>query len=487
LKQSVPISSSFLWSAIDQLINFSFSLFIGIFLARFLSPADFGLVGIVMIFIVICDTLVNSGFYMALIRKDLCSNQDYSTAFFFNVLISLALYVVLFLTSEWVAVYFSQAQLTTLIRVSGLVLIFDAFSLVQRAHLARELNYKILTRISMLSLVVSGLISIIMALNGYGVWSLVFNRLIGRFLVTILHWYWCKFYVSFSFNWNSFIELFSFGSKLMLSSLISAFTSNAYFFVIGKFMSSLQLGYFTKAQELASIPAKNIEAIVSRVSFPVFSRRSEDKDRLLNNYIMIIRTTMFITFLLMFGLIAISDSLIVILLGEKWIPSIFIFQMLAVIYSLLPIQSLNLSILNVYGMSDRFLKLEIVKTSLTFGTIIFGYLWGMEIMLWSMIFSSVLSLYINSFWSGKVIGYNFVNQLRDISVSLCIAGSMCFFISYLGDLLNGSLLFKLSIQVLVSFLYVGVICKYFVVKEFFFLIDIVLSQLKIFSSTIFKA
>ncbi|WP_396636217.1 lipopolysaccharide biosynthesis protein [Maribacter sp. R77961] len=410
-----------IWSFVDSIANQGVLFLIGIILANILSPYEFGIIGILTIIIAISQSLIDSGFSTALIRKLDCSQNDYSTVFFFNITVAVVIYILLFVFAERIAVFFEIKELKLLTRVLGLGVVINAFSLIQKTILTKEINFKQQAKVSIFSSVISGVVAIYMAYSGYGVWSLVALTLLRFVLSALLFWIWSKWRPSFIFNIKSFTELFSFGSKLLVSGLIDTIYQNIYLLIIGKYFSPVQLGYFTRAIQFQELPSKNLQGIISRVSYPVLATMQNDEAKLKKSYQQLIKSTMLVTFTLMFGMIVVAKSMILVLIGEEWLPVVPFLQLLCLSGMFYPLQSLNLNILNIKGRSDLYLKLEIIKKTMAVPVIIFGILYGIEVMIIGMIISSFVSYYINSYWSGKMINYSFLEQIKDLAPIFIVA------------------------------------------------------------------
>ena len=341
-----------LWSFIDTFAGQGISFIVGIILARILSPREFGLIGMITIFIAVSQSFIDSGFSSALIRKKDCSQTDYSTIFYFNLMVGIIFYVILFISAGAISSFFKEPQLYMILKVLGLGLILNAFGIIQRTILTKEINFKLQTKISLVASIGSGAVAISMALSNYGVWSLVVLTLGKVGLNSLFLWIWAKWKPLFVFSKKSFIELFSFGSKLLLSGLIDTIYRNVYYLIIGKFFSAAELGYYTRADQFQTLPSSNLNGVISRVSYPILSSIQDEPERLKSNYKKLIRSTMFLTFFLMLGLAAVAKPMVLTLIGEKWLPSVIYLQMLCFVGMQYPLHSLNLNILQVKGRSD---------------------------------------------------------------------------------------------------------------------------------------
>ncbi|GAB1418897.1 lipopolysaccharide biosynthesis protein [Bacteroidales bacterium] len=442
--------SGILWSFVDQFATLGISFIVGIILARILSPKEFGLIGMITVFIAVSTTFINSGFGSALIRKKDCSQADYSTVFFFNLSAGIIFYLLLYISSPSISRYFNEEELTLILRVLAFSLIIDALSLIQGVILAKRVDFKLQAKVSVISTTSAGVLGISLAYNGFGVWSLVYMQLVSRLLNTVLLWAWNKWKPSFVFSNESFKELFGFGGKLLLSGLIETIYRNIYYLIIGKYFNATQLGYYSRADQFNSVPSQSLTTIMSRVTYPVLAQMQEDKDRLKQSYKKMIKTIMFVSFSTMLGIAAVADSMILSLIGEKWEQSIIYLQLLCFVGMMYPLHALNLNILQVQGRSDLFLKLEIIKKMLAIPIIIIAIVIGIKAMIIGMWVSTLIAYYLNSYWSGRFINYPMREQVTDILPSFLLAITMALFVYIFGTLFETLHWVKLLLQILLG-------------------------------------
>lgn len=469
--------SGLLWSFIDNFTNHGAQFIVGIVLARILSPHEFGLIGMLTIFIAISQSFIDSGFSNALIRKKDCTQTDYSTIFFFNLGVSLVCYVLLFIFSGAISSFFDEPQLKALVQVLGIGLILNSFGIIQRTILTKSINFKLQTKVSFIASLVSGVIAITMALKGFGVWSLVALTLSRYALTSIFLWVYTSWKPTLVFCKKSFTELFGFGSKLLLSGLIDTAYRNIYYLVIGKYFSAVELGFYTRADQFQSMPSSNLQGIIGRVSYPILSSIQDDVPRLKEAYIKIIRSTMLITFVLMLGMAAVARPMILTLIGDKWEPSIIYLQLLCFVGMLYPLHALNLNMLQVLGRSDLFLKLEIIKKILAVPIILIAIFIGIKAMIMGMFVLSIIALYLNSYWSGKMIGYSFFQQIKDIIPSFALALIVSVLVFSLNILGITSPLILLIVQITTGTLLTIIICEVIKFKDYIYIKNIAVDKL----------
>lgn len=394
---------------------------IGLILARILSPEEFGLVGMITVFLAISQSLADGGFGEALIRKKDATDSDFSTVFYFNLLVSIVIVVLFYLLAPAIASFYGRPELTDIARVLGFIILINAISITQRTQLTRKVDFRKQMKINLVSAVVSGVVAIILALKGFGVWSLVWRSVIRSSMQAIMLWISSRWLPSLVFSRDSFRSLFSFGSKLLLTGLIDTIYNNIYLLIIGKYFTATQLGYYSRADQFSRLISHNLTRTVQRVSYPVLSQVQDENTRLREGYRKLIMATMFLAFFMMLGMAAIAESLIITLIGVKWLPSVEYLQLLCLAAALYPLHALNMNILNIKGRSDLLLKLEVVKKLFAIPVIIIGIFLGIRMLLAGMVLHSLASYFLNSYYSGRLIAYPAREQLGDILPSFLIA------------------------------------------------------------------
>ena len=411
---------SFNWILVEGFSSQLITFIIGIILARILSPADFGLVGLITVFIVISNSITDSGLSNALIRKLDASNTDYSTVFFVNICSAIIIYILLFFLAPLISVFFEEPLLKNLIRVSTLVIIINSFVIIQRTLLIKKLNFKVQSIISFISSISSGLVALFMVFNNYGIWSLVFLTLSKQFVNCILLWFSSKWRPFFIFSKSSFKELFNYGYKLLIANLINTIYQNIYYIVIGKFFSTTTLGLFTRADGFQKPFSSNIASGINRVSFPVLSEFQNDDVQLKNKFKRFLRFSILLSSAVLFFILGIAKPLVLILIGEKWYASIYYLKLLCIPGVLYPLQVLNINLLRVKGFSDLNLKLEIIKKFILIPTLFIIAFLGIEALLYGLIVFSIVEFFINSRYTYRLINYSVREQLKDIYPFLII-------------------------------------------------------------------
>ncbi len=468
--------SGLTWSFLDNFIIQGVQFVVGIILARLLTPSEFGLIGMITIFIAVSQTFIDSGFSQALVRKQDCTDEDFNTVFYFNLVTGIVLYLIIFLFAPLISEFFKEPQLIEIVRVLSLVLIISSFGIVQTTKLTKIIDIKTQTKISLTSNILSGIIAIYLASTGFGVWSLVWRSLLSNLISVTLLWFMNSWYPRIVFSKKSFQNMFSFGSKLLASSLLNTLFDNIYYVVIGKYFSPQVLGYYTRAVNFGNLPSSNVTKVIQRVSYPVLSQVQNNQQQLKSAFKKLIKSTMLISFVLMIGMSAVAEPLILTLIGEKWRPTIHLLQLLCFALMLYPLHALNLNILNVKGRSDLFLKLEIIKKILAVPVILTGIFFSVELMIVSMIIHSIAAFFLNSYYSGTMIQYPIKEQVYDIAPSFIIA-LICGTVLYLINILIHVVPIEmLIIQIVLGVIIIVSFCEFFKLDSYLDIKQIVISK-----------
>ena len=453
------------WSFIDNIANYGVSFIVGLILARMLTPQEYGLIGIILIFIALFNTIVDSGFSNALIRNKDAKEIDYNTVFYVNLAVSLLLFVICYFSAPVIATFFNEPQLTPLTRVMGVVVVINAFAIIQRTILIKKINFKIQTKVSLVASVGSGIIGIVMAVLGMGVWSLVAQQISRQLLNTIFLWLWNSWRPRMQFSFASFKEHFGFGWKLLTSSVIDTVWREIYQVVIGKYYAAAALGEYTRAKQFGDIFSSNMTSVVQRVTYPVLSSIQDDKDKLKYGYRRIIKTTMFIAFVCMLMLAAVSRPMIEVLIGNQWGEAAKMLPILCFNMMLYPLHAINLNMLQVQGRSDLFLRLEIIKKCIAVIPLCLGIFVGIYWMLWGSLCAGLFNYYLNSYYSGRFLNYDIITQIKDISPSFFLASAAALMV-YAVSFIPMSLYIVFPVQLVVGLVAVIVLSEIFKIDEY---------------------
>lgn len=402
------------WSAVERFSVAGIGFAFGLVLARLLDPEDYGVIAMLNIFMAISQTFIDSGFSNALIRKPDRTEADNATAFYFNIVVGVVCYLLLFLSAPWIAAFYHSPILVPITRVIGLNLLFNSLCVVQQALLTARIDFKTQAEVSLAATILSGIVGVAMAYGGYGVWALAVQTVLGGFLRMVLLWWMARWRPRAPFSRASFRSLFSFGSKLLASGLLDTVYNNLYTIVIGKKFSAVSLGVYARAEQWAQFPSANITGVLQRVTFPVLSTMQTEDDRLRVNYRKFLRLSAYVVFPLMMFLLATADPLIRWVLTDKWAASVPYLRVLCFSLMWYPIHSINLNLLQVKGRSDLFLRLEVWKKLIGVATLCVTVPMGLLAMCYGRVFTSLVSLAINTYYTGRLIEVGFWRQMRDL-------------------------------------------------------------------------
>jgi teichuronic acid exporter len=402
------------WHFAGQIARQMSSFVIGIVLARLLLPSDFGLIALATVFISITYAFVDSGFAAALIQKKNCTEEDYSTVFYFNLIISLFFYLLIFFFASTIASFFDDERLVIIIKVLGLLILLYALSSVQIARFKKELNFKIQANAMISASVASGIIGIGFAYFGFGVWSLIIQSILNQLILVVLFWVKSNWRPKCIFSFISLKSLFGFGSKLLISGIIFQIYNNLNSMVIAKFYSLSDLGFFNRAIRFQQLASNQIVGTVSEVTFPLFSNIQNDKIRLLNIVRLSLKTTLYISTPLSLGMLLLADHIVLGLLGEKWSGAIEFLQLLCIYALFYPMAPIFTNVIMAIGRSDIFLKLEILRRVLDVSVLLVGAFVGIKEMILTMIIVIVISTSVTFFVINKLIIYKTYYLLFDL-------------------------------------------------------------------------
>ncbi|MBR4118735.1 MAG: lipopolysaccharide biosynthesis protein [Bacteroidales bacterium] len=413
-----------IWSLAENFSLQGIQFIIGVLLARVLTPSDYGMVGMLAIFTAVSQTLINSGFSTALVRKNDRTQADLSTTFYFNIVVGFVLYFVLFFSGPLIADFYNTPLLSDLIKVTAISLILNSLCIVQQALFTIKMDFKTQAKISVIGALVTGVVGVTMAYTGFGVWSIVWPGVFGGAVRCILLWVWGKWRPTWEYSWKSFKELFGFGSKLLIAGIIASIYDNLYSIVIAKKFSASSLGYYTRAEGYSSLPATTISLTLHRVTFPLLCQIQDNNSRLQATYRQLIALSAFIVFPIMIWVATLAKPLITIIITNKWIECVPYLQILCIAKMLYPIHILNNNLLQVKGRSDLFLKIDIAKKIVGVIVLIITARYGIIWMCIGILISYILFLFINTYYTGKLINIGLKQQLKDILPSYILSISM---------------------------------------------------------------
>ncbi len=409
------------WNFADQIARRGIGLLVTILLARFLVPEDFGLMAMMAVFLTLASQLMESGFKETLIRMQSATEVDFNTAFYANIVVGLISYGILFTIAPFVADFYEEPRLIDLIRVAGLVVIINSFQVIQIAVLNRDLNFKAQLKATLPAAIISGLIAVAMAYEGYGIWALIAQMLILAILITLFLWLMKLWRPKWIFSYSSIKKMFGFSSYLLLDGISSIIFINMYVVVIAKYFSVAIAGYYFLAEKIKNLVLTQLLASIQKVTYPALSKLQDDPDRLKSGYRKVIAVTTFLLFPVMVLLAALAEPLFRFFLTEKWLPAVIYLQLMSIASILHPVHAINLNILKVTGRSDLVLYLGFFKKFMMLLIFVISFRFGVIGILIGQIISSILTYIPNSYFSAKLINYPVKEQLADFVPGLVLS------------------------------------------------------------------
>lgn len=453
------------WNAIGHFASQGVYFVLGLLIARILLPADYGVVGMLAIFLSISQVFVDSGFSNALIRKIDRTDIDCSTAFYFNIVVGLVCYGLLFIAAPFISAFYQMPILTDILRILALTIVINSLGIVPQALRTIAVDFKTLAYASVLSAIGSGIIGLYLAYTGYGVWALVWQSLSCVLLNVVLVWILAKWRPQWAFSWQSFRKMFSYGSKLLVSALLHRFYINISGLLIGKFYTPADLGFYSRGHQIAMLPSMNITGIIQRVTFPILAKLQNDDQRLAEVYRKYISITSLVIFFLMTLLMAISKPLVVLLLTEKWLGAVPYLQVFCLALMFDHICQLNNNLLMVKGRSDIFLKLEIIKKVIILPLLIIAIYVGPMAICWVAFIHMQVDIVCSTHYNGKLLGLGYLKQMQAFIKYLLLSFLVCA-PAYLLCLSDISSWISLPVAIIVSsLLYYGLLCRDANMKE----------------------
>ena len=414
------------WSAIDVAGRQGIQFVVMLILARLLSPAEFGILGMLSLFIALGGSIVDSGFGSALIQRKEITEADKSSVFFFNAAMGALMALMIASAAPWIASFYREPILLPLTRWMALNLFIGSFGVVQVALMTRNLDFKTPFKAGLMAMIVSGALAVWMAWKGYGVWSLAAQSVMFTTVSTGLIWGLCSWKPRLQFSIRSLRSLFGFGSGMLVSGLLNTFFDRIQLAVIGKAFSAAALGFYTRAFSTQQFPVSLLSAVINRVTFPVFSQLSHNPDSLRPAVRRTQVSIMVLTLPMMFGLAVVAKSLVLVLFGQKWLPCVPYLRVLSVAGALWPLHVMNLDVVKAAGRSDLFLRLEIIKKVLVGMGLLATFRISVMALVWAILIVSVICVFVNMHYTKALIGYGVVEQFVDIAPYALISGLTSF-------------------------------------------------------------
>ena len=443
-----------IWTAVQKYSTMLINFISGIILARLLMPEDYGAIGMLLVFMSLAEVFIDAGFGSALIQKKNPTQTDYSTVFYFNIVMAVILYGVLYMSAPAIADFYRMPILCKVLRVQGLILFIYAFNIIQRNQIRKNLKFKKLSKITIISSVISLTVTVIMAYMGFGVWALVVQNFLGALIPCIFFWLTMNWRPTWEYSWASFRELFGFGSYMFLTHLFTTFSQRITGLLVGRWYNPATMGYYTKASAFSKYATLSIAGVMIQTTYPLYASVQDDRERLINMVKRITSTLAYITVPVLSILILIAEPLIVLLYSDRWLPSVPYFQILCFGGMAGCLLSVNQQTIAAIGKSRVFFVWTIIKDSVGIVSQIVGIIiWGIWGLLAGKVFASWFSYIVNISLVSKHVGYKNYQQLKDLAPTFIVAG-IGMVVSYFGSTVFGLGLYMDGFVKVLIFLFV---------------------------------
>ena len=429
--------SGMLWTAVQKYSTMIISFISGIILARLLTPEDYGAIGMLAIFMSLAEVFIDAGFGSALIQKKEPTQTDYSTVFYFNIGMSVILYSLLFIAAPAISSFYRMPILCKVLRIQGLVLFIYAFNIIQRNQIRKNLKFKKLSRITIITSIISLIVTVAMAYSGFGVWALVAQNFIGALIPCVFFWVTTNWRPTWEYSWESFKELFGFGSYMFFTHLTTTLSQRITGLLVGRWYDPATMGYYSKASQLSKNATLSISGVMIQTTYPLYSAVQDDKARLANMVKRITSTLAYLTVPMLCVLILVAKPLFVLLFTERWLDSVPYFQILCVGGLGSCLQAVNQQTIAAIGKSRVFFIWSIIKNAAGIALQVIGLIiWGIWGLLVGKVMSSWFSYFVNISLVSKYVGYKNFQQLKDLS-PIFIVSLIAILVGYFGGALFG--------------------------------------------------
>lgn len=465
------VFSGFIWRFLERVGAQGVGFIVSLFLARLLTPEDYGQVALITVFISILNTFALSGIGTSLVQKKNPDELDYSTVFYFNIIFSTLVYAILFLCAPFIGKFYNDNSLIVLVRVLGISIIISGMNNVQRSYVSKTMQFRRFFFSTIIGTIVSGIVGIVMAYKGMGTWAIVGQQLTNEIMDTIILWFTVGWRPQKMFSFSRLKKLYSFGWKLLISGLIDTIYTNIYSLVIGKFYDSNILGLYNKGVQFPNLIVSNVNGPIQSVLLPAMSYEQDNKKRVKEMTRRSIVTSSFLIFPMLIGMAAIAEPMVILLLTEKWVACVPFLQISCITLAFYPIHTANLQAINAMGRSDIFLKMEVVKKIIGLGLLIAAVPFGVYIMVWFKALSSLIATFINAYPNKKLLGYSYSEQVKDLLPSILSAVAMGGIVWGV-ELLNLNVVVTIGIQIVLGVVVYFGIAKLFKFECFEYLVGI---------------
>ncbi|WP_395655391.1 lipopolysaccharide biosynthesis protein [Flavobacterium sp.] len=467
-----------IWSAIERFVSLGVQFIIMIIIARVLSPSDYGLIGMLFVFIALGGVILDAGFGQALIRKTDVTQIEFTSVFYFNIMMSILIYLLLFMAAPYIAKFYNTPELERIAKFVFLIFPIKALGIIQNTIIVKAVAFKLMTKISLSAALLSGIIGILMAYDGYGVWALVYQSLLFALFNTLFLWIFNGWRPLLKFDMNPIKQMFSFSFNLLTTNVIIVLFNNIYTLLIGQYYPLVEVGFYNQAKRLQEIPSQSLTAIVQRVSYPVLSKLNGQNENLKRGYKKIINQTIFLNFPMMLGFLAVSNNLIYVLLSEKWLPCVPYFQLLCLYGAIFPLHSININILKVIGKSKKILQLEIISRIIIVVAILLTLKRGIIPLLTGQVITAVIFILINMYFCGKEINFKVKEQVLDVVPYFLVATFSAGIMATIGFFLSENPALVLCLQVIIGMIFYFLLSHLFKLSAYIEYKNILLNLIK---------
>lgn len=465
------VFTSLIWKLLERGGTQGVQLFIQIILARLLSPNDFGMLALVLVFINLAQVFIQSGFNTALIQKEEVDNEDYSSVFYLSLAIAGILYLLIYFLSPTFSKFYKTEELTAVLRILSLILFTGAINSIQNAVISRNMQFKLLFKSSLIAIIISGTFGILAAYNNLGIWALVIQQLTNQILITVILFFTVNWRPKLIFSYSKIKTLFSYGWKLLVSSLLEILYIDMSTLIIGRIYSPSILGFFNRGEQFPKTIVNNLNGSIQSVMLPTLSAHQMNTKRVREMVRRSIKISSFIVFPMMLGMFAVSEPLIKIILGEQWLPAVPYLQIFCIIYAMMPIHTANLQAINALGRSDIFLKIEIIKKTIDIIILFYTIPKGVIAIALGQVLSGMIGSFINAYPNQQLLGYKYKEQLIDVLPNLVISIIMCVFI-YMIRFLNLSVYAQFITQVILGITIYLILVNIFHIESYTYLLNV---------------
>ena len=445
-----------IWSLADKLITQFGFLIVTLYLAKLIGPESFGFIGMLTIFMLLAESVINNGFSQALVqRSHSLTDEDSSTIFYVNLMWGGAIYTILYFLAPLIAKFYNEPALLDIARLLFLIIIINSLTVVVRAKLLIKVDFKSQALAGAIATILSSSVGIYLATAGYDYWAFVWLLLLRALFQNIGLWCFSRWLPQLVFSLDSLRSLFNFGSNLMLAGFVATLVNNLYVALIGRYFNATNVGFFTQATSLTNFLSQLISSTLQGVTYPILTSIKEDRERLASLYRKLVKVTMFISLPVLFGFAAVADSFVSLFLGEAWVSAVPIIKILCFARAITPVSVINMSVLNAVGRSDLFLKVDLIKLPMTLGTLLVSINYGLEAVALALLFNVTISFFINAYFPGKLFGFGSLDQIMAARNYLIAASAMFFIVSFVSfDLLWIDLISSVVLGVVVYITFV---------------------------------